>query len=103
MSLRTKLVSTLVSLTIAAGAITATAQPSAAHHLSPGEAAAIAGIGGFIIGSAIANSRRDRYPDHRRMSSWERHVQRCYDRYRTYDHETDTYVGYDGYEHLCRL
>ena len=53
--------------------------------------------------AAIANASRgpDYYGDHR--SSWERHVDRCYDRYRTYDESTDTYVGFDGQYHYCRL
>lgn len=31
------------------------------------------------------------------------HVQRCASRYRSYDSRTDTYLGYDGYRHRCRL
>lgn len=27
----------------------------------------------------------------------------CAARYRTYDYRTNTFVGYDGYRHLCRL
>lgn len=105
MSLRTKIVSTLVSLTVAAGAIAGATQPSAAGKLSKGEIAAIAGVGGFIVGSAIANANRGPvYYDHYSYrSSWERHVDRCYDRYRTYDHRSDTYVGFDGHRHYCRL
>ena len=33
--------------------------------------------------------------------SW--HVRRCFDRYSSYDPDSDTYVGYDGYRHYCRL
>ncbi len=103
MSLKTKLISTLISFTVAGVAIAGAIQPSAAKKLSHGEVAAIAGIGGIVLGAAIANANRgpDYYGDHR--SSWERHVNRCYDRYRTYNHHTDTYVGYDGRYHYCRL
>ena len=56
MSLRTKLVSGLLSLTIVAGAMAGTVEPSAAQKLTTGEIAAIAGIGGFVIGLGIASS-----------------------------------------------
>ena len=104
MSLKAKFVSAAVSLTIAAGVIAGAAQPSVAGGLSRGEAAALAGIGGFILGATVARPYDGGYRYHEpRVSSWDRHVQRCYDRYRTYNHHTDTYIGYDGYEHYCRL
>jgi len=31
------------------------------------------------------------------------HVERCDARYRSYDHRTDTFVGYDCDEHYCQL
>ncbi|MEE9375790.1 MAG: BA14K family protein [Rhizobiaceae bacterium] len=37
-----------------------------------------------------------------RVSSHKRHVKRCYAAYRTYDHRSDTFIGYDGNEHKCR-
>lgn len=102
MSFKTKVASSLLSITIAAGAIAGTVEQSAAKKFSNGEVAAIAGIGGFILGATIANGNRGPgYYGH--YSSWERHVDRCYARYNTYDHRTDTFVGYDGYEHRCRL
>ena len=103
MSFKAKLASSLLSLTIVAGAIAGTVEQSAAKKLSKGEIAAIAGVGGFVLGLGIANANRgpEYYGDHR--SSWERHVDRCYARYLTYDHRTDTFIGNDGYEHRCRL
>ncbi|GHA36432.1 hypothetical protein GCM10007989_35700 [Devosia pacifica] len=59
---------------------------------------------GAIIGGAIANSQRDNdviYLD--RGSRSNAHIRACYDRYRSYDVETDTYLGYDGIRHPCRL
>jgi hypothetical protein len=109
MSLRTKLVSTVVALTVTAGALATATQPSAAGSLSKGEIAALAGVGGFIAGSVIANANRGPYyraPYYRGVgyaSSWDYHVQRCLARYRTYDPYSDTFVGYDGYRHRCRL
>ena len=29
------------------------------------------------------------------------HVQWCYDRYRSYDARSNTFMGYDGYRHEC--
>lgn len=57
----------------------------------PGAAAA-AGIIGLAVGSMVAGS-----------ASGNRHVQRCLNRYRTYDPDTDTFVGNDGRRHYCRL
>ena len=103
MSLKTKFVSGLLSLTVVAGAMAGTVEQSAAKKLSDGEIAAIAGVGGFVLGLGIASANRgpDYYGDHR--SAWERHVDRCYARYRTYDHRSDSYIGFDGFIHRCRL
>ena len=38
-----------------------------------------------------------------RLSRWERHVQACYNRYRTYDENSDTFIGRDGREYRCNL
>ena len=103
MSLRTKLVSSLLSLTVLAGAMAGAVEQSAAKKLSKGEVAAIAGVGGFVLGLGIASANRGPYYDGHYYNSWEAHVNRCYARYKTYDHRTDTFMGNDGYEHRCRL
>lgn len=108
MSLRTKTVSGLLALTVIAGAMAGSVGQSEARRLTRGEVGAIAGIGGVVLGLGIANANRgpDYYGYHGydyRRGSWERHVGRCYARYRSYDHRTDTYLGYDGYERRCRL
>lgn len=45
---------------------------------------------------------RDRYwrGDER---GWRMHVRRCFRNYRSYDPHSDTYIGYDGRPHRCRL
>jgi hypothetical protein len=103
MSFKTKLVSSLLSLTVVAGAMAGTVGQSEAKKLSKGEVAAIAGVGGFVLGLGIANANRG--PDYYgyRRTSWQRHVDRCYARYNSYDHRSDTYIGYDGFAHRCRL
>ncbi|HQZ11476.1 MAG TPA: BA14K family protein [Devosia sp.] len=39
----------------------------------------------------------------RGSSSWSYHVARCEARYRSYDSRSDTYLGFDGNYHRCRL
>lgn len=60
-----------------------------------------AGLFGFALGSALANSYDDRvYIDDGYGDS---HIARCEARYRSYNARTDTFLGYDGYYHRCRL
>lgn len=57
-----------------------------------------AGIFGFAIGAAIVNgiSRSG-------GSSYDSHVERCEARFRSYNADTDQYLGYDGRYHYCEL
>ena len=103
MSLKTKFVSSLLSLSVVAGAMAATANQSQAGKLSKGELVAIAGVGGFVLGLGIANANRGPYYDGYYGSAWALHVNRCYARYKTYDHRTDTYIAFGGYPRRCRL
>jgi hypothetical protein len=103
MSMKTKLVSSFLALGVLAGATAGAIGPSEAGKLSKGELAAIVGIGGFVLGMGIANAGRGpEYYDYH-ASPWELHVERCYARYKTYNHHSDTYIGYDGFEHRCTL
>lgn len=57
---------------------------------------------GAVIGSAIANSNG------RRLigpvgGSYSAHVEACYNRYRSYDEESDSFMGYDGRRHRCNM
>jgi hypothetical protein len=67
---------------------------------------------GAILGSALSQPQprvRDRViylddePTYGYDDSYEAHVAACYSRYRSYDEETDTFLGFDGYRHRCRL
>lgn len=65
-------------------------------------AAIIGGIIGFALGAAIAGNDDDRryYNSNRanrRYHSW------CRSRYRSYDYNTGTYLGSDGYRRYCRM
>ncbi|MBB6407370.1 BA14K family protein [Mesorhizobium sangaii] len=95
------LVSGLIATTVAATMLVGTVQPSAAHshHHDLGIGIA-AGVGGFVLGTLLAQQPHTVYVDED-GGSW--HVRRCYDRYASYDPDSDTYVGYDGYRHYCRL
>jgi len=94
------LVSGLIATTVAATTLVGTVQPSAAHSHHHGLGIGIAaGLGGFVLGSLLAQPRTV-YVDEG-GGSW--HVRRCYDRYRSYDQDSDTYLGNDGYRHYCRL
>jgi BA14K-like protein len=82
----------------------ASVNQASASGLTREQAAILAGAGGFVLGAMIANSH---HRHHSRViyveDSWGSHVSRCLDRYATYDPSSDTFVGYDGYEHRCRL
>lgn len=59
---------------------------------------------GAALGSIIANSTNNSgnavvYSG----NNYDSHVQACYNRYRSYDEETDTFMGFDGIRHRCNL
>jgi hypothetical protein len=59
-----------------------------------------AGIFGFAVGAAIVgsmNRNADRY------SGFDGHVAACEAQYRSYNAETDMFLGYDGQYHRCNL
>ncbi len=61
---------------------------------------------GAILGSAIANSNNrggDRLIGPVGGGNYSSHVQACFDRYRSYDERTDSFMGYDGVRHRCNL
>jgi hypothetical protein len=67
-------------------------------------AAGLFGFGfGAILGSAIANSNNNDRVIGRVYNGGSSHVQACFDRYRSYDARSDTYMGYDGDRHRCNL
>ena len=95
-------VSGLIATTIAATTLVGTVQPSAAggnHHNHEIGIGIAAGIGGFVLGSLLTQPRTVYVDD----DYGSRHVRRCFNRYASYDPDSDTYVGYDGYRHYCQL
>jgi hypothetical protein len=61
-----------------------------------------AGLFGFAIGAAIVNGI-SRSSDSGYDSGYDSHVSRCEARFRSYNAETDKYLGYDGRYHYCEL
>lgn len=103
MSFTKKFAATAVAVAVLMTGFVTTNQASASG-LTREQAAILAGTGGFILGAMIANSHhrhgtRVIYVEDR----WDSHVSRCLDRYASYDPSSDTFIGYDGYEHRCRL
>ncbi|TIT91431.1 MAG: BA14K family protein, partial [Mesorhizobium sp.] len=91
------LVSTLIATTVAAGTLAGTVQPSAAHghhHRRELGIGIAAGVGGFVLGSLLAQQQQPRtvYVEDGYDGSW--HVRRCLARYASYDPGSDTYIGY---------
>ena len=56
---------------------------------------AMAGLFGFAVGAGVVGAMND--------SDSGDHVQACERAYRSYDMRSDTYLGYDGSRHDCRL
>jgi hypothetical protein len=57
-----------------------------------------AGIFGFAAGAIMAGAAASA-----RANASSDHVAACENAYRSYDVRTDTYLGYDGVRHQCRL
>lgn len=69
-----------------------------------------AGLFGFGLGTAIARDRYYNYgnyynygPGYGYGYAGDDHVARCAATYRSYNVRTDSFLGYDGYWHRCRL
>jgi hypothetical protein len=63
-----------------------------------------AGLFGFFVGAAIANGiGNSNSSNWNGNGSWSSHVARCEARFRSYNANTDTYLGYDGNYHRCTL
>jgi BA14K-like protein len=57
------------------------------------------GYGGYGYGGY---GYRPYYRPYYRVAGGSAHVRYCYNRYRTYDARSNTFIGYDGYRHRCR-
>lgn len=67
------------------------------HHNHWGDGLALGA--GVVLGAALANaSAQQAAPAYDGL-----HIRRCEARYSSYEPETDTYIGYDGRAHYCRL
>lgn len=60
---------------------------------------------GALLGGAIANQNNRNYGGQPVYGggSYQSHVRACYARYRSYDEQTNTFMGYDGIRRQCQL
>ncbi|WP_245514811.1 BA14K family protein [Jiella endophytica] len=72
------------------------------RHYDDNGAAIGAGIAGLAIGAIVGGALAD-HGHVRRAYPAGGHVARCDAHYRSYDVRTDTFMGYDGRRHRCRL
>lgn len=63
--------------------------------------AIIAGVLGFVLGAAIAGSQQEQQAVRSRLEdpNW---IAYCARKYRSFDPNSGTYLGYDGLRHYCR-
>ncbi len=104
MSKTRKIFATLTMVAMATTvSLTAVSSANASHRHNHVGAAILGGVVGGIIGGAIAQQRgRETFPAPvRRRPVRGSHVAWCERRYRSYDRYTDTFMGFDGYEHYC--
>ena len=59
------------------------------------------GIGGVLLGAAIANSQNRNGGRRHRANQYEAHVDWCYNRYRSYNERTDKYRANSGRLRYC--
>ncbi len=72
------------------------------HHDDDRDEAGIAALFGLGVGALLGGTVAGPLAEPRGRDVTE-HVRRCQERYRSYDPRTNTYLGYDGYRHPCRL
>lgn len=63
--------------------------------------AVVAGLFGFVLGAALAESREE-HRDRVRLEDRE-WIAACARKYRSFDARSGTYLGRDGLRHYCRL
>jgi hypothetical protein len=72
------------------------------RHRGYGVGAGVAGLAaGAIIGGAIANSQASQSNYYEGRSSSDGALQYCIQRFKSFDPQSGTYLGYDGNRHAC--
>jgi len=100
-----KLMALAGAASVAALMSLAAVAPASAHPFNPVGAGIIGGVLGFMAGAALANSAPQPYPYYDDGAyDWHMHVRECFRAYGDdYDPRSDTYIGWDGFDHRCRL
>jgi hypothetical protein len=100
-----KFIKIAAALVLATGVAATASAPSQAAPFPAGFAA---GVAGFVVGAAVASAaEHDGYGygyghhHHFHGGAWAAHVDACYDEFKSYDEYSDTYLGFDGYRHVC--
>lgn len=75
--------------------------PHHKHKHKYGQAAALGLLGGVLIGSAIANSNKQKVQPAPAAGLPAAHYAYCDNKYKTYVIATNTYTGYDMQPHYC--
>jgi hypothetical protein len=109
MSTKRTLIAGLAAAALATGLVAQATAPAAAHpiiilpphpyhhHHHGGWGGPVALGAGFVLGAAMASAAAEG-PGYEGI-----HIRRCESRFPSYDPETDTFIGYDGRAHYCRL
>ena len=74
-------------------------QRRGAHYESNGSSSLLSGIIGFALGAAIVGSQEQAQHAETADPSWDN---QCAAKYRSYDRNSRTYLGYDGARHYCQ-
>jgi hypothetical protein len=77
------------------------APPRRRGGLRSGEAAALGVLGGILIGGMLAGANRRPAQPVQPAALPAAHYAYCDAKYRSYVIATDSYTGYDGYQHRC--
>jgi hypothetical protein len=109
MTLKRIVATGIAAAAVAAILINSIIQPVAADELSKKEVAVMIGVGATLLGAIAGGPSQPFHRNHPthdviydRESAWESHVERCRQRYRTYDERYDSFTGFDGNLHFCR-
>lgn len=62
-----------------------------------------AALGAIIANGNNNNGNSDRGSVRYSGGNYDAHVRACFNRYRSYDEETNSFMGYDGVRHECTL
>lgn len=69
------------------------------HHRREALYAGAGFLGGFVIGNIVSNHNHSHYRAYGALPA--AHVQSCFDRYRSYNLDTNTWIDFHGRTRVC--